>query len=138
MVLVVSQRTLTLLLSATRIMLDSGKYFHISLKQMFQVKDVIDLLGRDPLMTIQDVCNFTKMSQSTVYEWIAKKGLEVEPSNGVTRIRLSELSRFVGTLDKNTFTQPPSTAVGKCCSKCKGLVCDRCEMCAGACKCGAC
>jgi hypothetical protein len=100
-----------------------------STKYMLQVDDIIQFLGHDPLMTVQDVVNWTTRSQSTVYEWIAKKGLQVEESNGVSRIRLSELTRFVGALDKGTFQPPPSVAkpVRKCICKC--ATCSKCEGC---------
>jgi len=89
-------------------------------------------------MTVQDICSVTKMSQSTVYDWI-KNGLAIEKRQGVSRVRLSELTRFIGTLGKD-YTPPPSVVPSymKKCSKCQGSVCDRCEMCEGACKCGSC
>jgi hypothetical protein len=66
---------------------------------MSKVAELIAFLRQDPLLTVKDISELTKKSESTIYPWF-HKGLTAElGKGGIRRVRLSELERFVATLE---------------------------------------
>jgi predicted site-specific integrase-resolvase len=60
----------------------------------YEIKELIAFLGKDPLATVNDVCQLLKVHPNTVTNWM-QKGLKCERNGtGHPRFRLSELDRF--------------------------------------------
>ena len=65
------------------------------------VTDAVVAFFNDPLLTVQDVCQVMNKSETTVYNWM-NQGLVTERNgDGVRRVRVSELKRFVGAKERN-------------------------------------
>lgn len=58
------------------------------------VTDAVATFFRDPLLTVQDICQVMKKSETTVYNWM-NQGLVTERNgDGSRRVRVSELKKF--------------------------------------------